>query len=344
MTPRFYCSLVLALALPAAAQQPPAPTPKLADPKVAKNVPRAADGHPDLSGLWTNVWITPLERPRNLATKEFFTPAEALEFEKSTVRNRDARDGTKGTTADVTLAYNDFWWDSGTKVVKTLRTSMVIDPADGRLPPLTEKRQQQMRAIAEARRQRCLLPGCGTENSGQPGPADGPEDRPLMERCLSFGNAVPMVPTAYNNNYQIVQTPNFVGINVEMVHQMRNIPVDGSPHLPSSVRHWVGDSRGHWEGDTFVIDTTNFTGEMPFRGTDENLHLTERLTRIDADTIIYRFTVDDPTAFTKPWTAELPFVKSDGLLYEYACHEGNLGMVGILGAARADEKNAAAKK
>jgi hypothetical protein len=163
-----------------------------------------------------------------------------------------------------------------------------------------------------------------------------------MERCLSFGNAAPMVSSAYNNNYEIVQTPGFVGIDIEMVHQMRRIPIDETPHLPSHVREWVGDSRGHWEGDTLVVDTTNFNNLASFRGSDENLHLIERLTRIDADTIIYRFTIDDPTAFTKPWTGEIPFVKSDGLLYEYACHEGNEGMKGILSAARADEKRAAA--
>ena len=162
-----------------------------------------------------------------------------------------------------------------------------------------------------------------------------------MERCLSFGNAAPMLPSAYNNNYEIVQGPGFVGIDVEMVHQVRRVPLDGSPHLPSNVRQWVGDSRGHWEGNTLVIDTTNFTGNTSYRGSDENLHLIERLTRTDAETIIYRFTLDDPTAFTKPWTGEIPFVRTAGPLYEYACHEGNLGMTGILSSARSDEKKAA---
>jgi hypothetical protein len=308
-----------------------------------KGVPRNADGHPDLSGIWTNVTITPLERPRDLAGKEFFTEQEALQYEKDHVRNRDKRPD-KGSVNDVNLAYNDFWWDSGTKVVKTRRTSIVVDPPDGRVPALLPERQAQLRAVAEARRARCSKPGCGIENSGQPGPADGPEDRPLMERCLSFGNAVPMLPTAYNNNYEIVQSPGFVGIDVEMVHQMRRVPIDGSAHLPANVREWVGDSRGRWEGDTLVIDTTNFNDKLSYRGSDENLHLTERLTRVDADTIIYRFTLDDPTAFTKPWTGEIPFVKSEGQLYEYACHEGNEGMAGILAGARADEKKAAAAK
>ncbi len=304
-----------------------------------KDIPRTADGHPDLSGIWTNVTITPLERPRNLAGKEFFTEQEALQYEKDHVRNRDVRE--RGTYEDVANAYNDFWWDSGTKVVKTRRTSIVIDPPDGRIPALTPERQKQLQAIADAHKARCQHPGCEPTPGGIPGPADRAEDRPLMERCLSFANAAPMLPTAYNNDYEIVQTPGFIGIDVEMVHQMRRIPLDGSPHLPSNVREWVGDSRGHWEGDTLVIDTTNFTDQTAWRGSDENLHLIERLTRVDPDTIIYRFTVDDPTAFTKPWTGEIPFVKSEGLLYEYACHEGNLGLADVLSAARTDEKKAA---
>jgi len=308
------------------------------------SVPRLADGHPDLSGIWTNVTITPLERPRELAGKEFFTPAEAAQYEKTHIRNRDNRTEIKGTVNDVLLAYNDVWWDSGTHVVKTLRTSMIVDPPDGRIPALTEERQRELRAMAEARRVRCQHPGCEPENSGQLGPADGPEDRPLMERCLWFGTAAPLMPSAYNNNYEIAQTDGFVAIDVEMVHQVRWIPADGSPHLPANVRQWAGDSRAHWEGDTLVVDTTNFNDQVSFRGSDRNLHLVERFTRVDADTIMYRFTIDDPTAFTKSWTVELPFVKSPGPLYEYACHEGNLGMTGILSSARTDEKKAAQQK
>ena len=328
MTFRLF-SLTTMAALAALAQSP-------------KPAPRAADGHPDLSGIWTNATITPFERPRELAGKEFFTPQEALDWEKGHVRNFDKRDDIKGTTADVTLAYNDFWWDPGTRLFQSRRTSIVIDPPDGHVPALLPARQKQLQEEAAARRKRCDRPGCGLENSGQPGPADGPEDRPLMERCLSFSNAAPMVSSAYNNDYEIVQTPGFVGIDVEMVHQMRRIPLDGSPHPASDVRFWVGDSRGRWEGDTLVVDTTNFRGETQFRGADENLHLTEKLTRLDADTLRYRFTVDDPTAFTHPWTGEVTFVKAKGLLYEYACHEGNEGMTGILAGARADEKKAAA--
>ena len=310
-----------------------------ADQSSKKAIPRTPDGHPDMSGVWTNVTITPLERPRNLEGKEFFSPQEVVEYEKQHQRNRDVRQ--RGTEADVASAYNDFWWDSGTKVVKTRRTSIIVDPPDGRMPELTPERQKQLAAEAEAKRERCKVPGCEVENSGIPGPADRASDRPLMERCLSFSNAVPMLPTAYNNDYQIVQSPGMVAIDVEMVHQVRWIPIDGSPHLPASVPTWLGNSRGHWEGDTLVIDTTNFDPEMSFRGSDKNLHLVERMTRVDADTIIYRFTIDDPTAFTKPWTGELPMVKANGMLYEYACHEGNEGMMNILSSARADEKRAA---
>jgi hypothetical protein len=328
MTLRLIGVLALAASIPTAAQN---------------GVPRTADGHPDLSGVWTNKNITPFERPPELAGKEFFTPQEAARYEKTHQFDVDD-DRQKGTDSDVRSAYNNFWWDPGTHIAKTLRTSVVVEPPDGRVPALTPERQQQLRKAAEARRRRCQRPGCEVENSGQPGPADGPEDRPLMERCLSFNNAAPMVHSAYNNNYEIVQTPGFVGIDVEMVHQMRRIPIDGTPHLPANVREWVGDSRGHWEGDTLVVDTTNFNDQTSFHGSDDNLHLIERFTRVDAGTIIYRFTIDDPTAFTKSWTGEIPFVKSDGLLYEYACHEGNEGMKGILSAARADEKAAEGTK
>jgi hypothetical protein len=329
----FGFAAVLALSLPAFGQTGTG----------QKTVPRLADGHPDLQGVWTNATITPMERPKDLAGKEFFTEQEAADWEKTAGqrKNKDIRE--RGTQADVANAYNDFWWDSGTKVVKTRRTSIVVDPPDGRIPPLTPQRVSQFQEIALAKKVRCQKPGCEVENGGIPGPADGPEDRPLMERCLYFGNVAPMVPTAYNNDYQIVQSPGMVAIDVEMVHQVRLIPIDGSPHLPADDRQWLGDSRGHWEGDTLVIDTTNFRGETAYHGADQNLHLIERLTRTDPDTLMYRFTIEDPTAFTKPWTGEIPMVKASGELYEYACHEGNLGMTGILSSARTDEKKEAGK-
>jgi len=306
-----------------------------------QTIPRSADGHPDLSGIWTNITITPLERPASLANKEFFTEQEAVAYEKQMVsqRNRDKRD--PGTERDVASAYNDFWWDSGSKVLKSRRTSIVIDPPDGRIPALTPERQHALAAHAAAIKARCEKPGsgCQPENSGQLGPADSAADRPLMERCLSFGTAgPPMMPSAYNNNFQFVQSPGGLAIDVEMAHDVRRIPFDGSAHLPTTVRQWMGDSRGHWEGDTLVVETTNFTGATSFHGSDQNLKVVERFTLTDPGTLVYRFTIDDPTAFTKPWTGEIPMLRAPGPLFEYACHEGNEGMRGILSSARADEK------
>jgi hypothetical protein len=303
--------------------------------------PRSADGHPDFSGIWTNITITPLERPASLANKEFFTEQEAVAYEKQMVsqRNRDKRD--RGTERDVASAYNDFWWDSGTKVLKSRRTSIIVDPPDGRIPALTPERKHALEAQAAAVKAFCDKPGsgCQPENGGRLGPADSAAERPLMERCLSFGTAgPPMMPSAYNNNYQFVQSPGMLAIDVEMAHDVRRIAFDGSNHMPSGVHQWLGDSRGHWEGDTLVVETTNFTDKTSFHGSDKNLKVVERFTLTDPETLVYRFTIDDPTAFTKPWTGEIPLQRAPGPLFEYACHEGNVGMRGILSSARADEK------
>jgi hypothetical protein len=303
-------------------------------------LPRTPDGHPDLQGIWTNKTITPLERPVALGDKAFFTPEEAKAYATSTLERND-KDRRGGGVRDVLNAYNAFWWDSGTKVLRNMRTSIITDPPNGRIPPLTAHRQAQLQEAAEAVRVRCQRPGCAITNGGQPGPADKAEDLDLMTRCISFGTVVPMLPSAYNNDYQIVQGPGVVAIDTEMVHEVRRIPTDGSPHLPPTVREWIGDPRGHWEGDTLVVDSTNFKSDTRVRGADENLHLTERFTRVGPDTLLYQFTVDDPTAFTKPWSGEIPMGKTDGLLYEYACHEGNIGMKDIIVAAKADEKKAA---
>jgi hypothetical protein len=303
-------------------------------------VPRLSDGHPDLQGIWTNKTITPMERPRDLATKAFFTPEEAKAFTKATLERND-KDKRGGGVRDVLNAYNAFWWDSGTKLLPNMRTSIVVDPPDGRIPPLTPQRQAALERKAAAIKARCERPGCAIANSGQLSPGDKPEDLDLMTRCISFGTVVPMFPSAYNNDYQIVQAPGMVAIDTEMVHEVRRIPTGGSPHLPADVRQWIGDPRGHWEGDTLVVDSTNFSGETAVRGADENLHLTERFTRTGPDTLLYQFTVDDPTAFTKPWSGEIPMAKTDGPLYEYACHEGNIGMKDIIAAARKDERKAA---
>jgi hypothetical protein len=312
-------------------------------PVVAQNrawtAPRTPDGKPDLQGVWSYATITPLERPAEFAGKEFLTEQEAEAYEKRRLQetNMDRRDG--GAAADVTRAYNDFWWDRGTKVISTRRTSLVVDPPDGRIPALTQEAQRRAAARAEARR-----------SSGR-GPMDGPEDRPLGERCIMFGSGgVPMLPTAYNNNVQVVQTPDHVALIHEMIHDVRIVPVsrtagpDASlPPFPKNVREYLGDSRGHWEGDTFVVVTTNFTDKTNFRGSSENMKLTERFTRVAEDTLLYRFTVEDPSSFPRPWTVEIPLWRNRELMYEYACHEGNSSIAGVLSGARSEEKAAASR-
>jgi hypothetical protein len=287
--------------------------------------PRTPDGQPDLQGLWTNATITPFERPKELAGKPFFTEQEAAEYEKHILQegNRDRRGAT--AEADVAGAYNDFWFDRGTKVVPTRRTSLVVDPPDGKVPALTPEAQKAAAARAEIARR----------------PPTGPEDTGLPVRCILWPTAgPPMLPSGYNNNYQILQTPGYVTILIEMIHDVRVIPLDGRPHLPQDIRQWMGDSRGHWEGNTLVVDTTNFTEKTNVRGSDRNLHLIERFTRVDPDTILYKFTVDDPTAFTKPWSGEAPMTKTAGPIYEYACHEGNYSMESTLKGARLEDKAA----
>jgi hypothetical protein len=282
-----------------------------------------------------------LERPAELAGKQVLTPAEAAAFGRQLLQqdNRDRRDGS--ASADLGRAYNEAWLDRGTEVVGTRRTSLIVDPPDGRVPTLTPEAQKKLDA---ARAYAALHP------------ADGPEDRPLAERCMLWPTAgPPMLPGAYNNNYQIVQPPGVVAIMVEMIHDTRIIPIDGPvdrrPHLPQNIRQWMGDPRGHWEGNTLVVETTNFTDKTSdvgagmvratFRGSDDKLRLIERFTRVDADTLLYEFTVDDPTAFTKPWTAQIPMTRTPGPLFEYACHEGNYAMRSVLGGTRAEEKKAA---
>lgn len=295
--------------------------------------PRTSWGHADLSGTWSTATITPLERPAELAGKASFTAAEAADYERVVVErtNRDQRPGD--AAADVARAYNDFWWDSGTRVVPTRRTSLVVDPPDGRVPALTTAAQQRQAALAAVRQLR--------------GPADHPEDRNLWERCLTRGLPTAMLPQVYNNNYQIVQTTDHVVILAEMIHDARVIPLDGRPHLPAHLRAWMGDSVGRWDGDTLVVETTNFTDKTNYRGSTDQLRLVERFTRTAQDILTYRVTVHDPSTFTQPWTIELPVRRSDGEIYEYACHEANYGLEGILRGHRAEERvaaEAAAKK
>jgi hypothetical protein len=278
----------------------------------------------DLEGIWSNATITPLEKPAELGGKRVFTPEEAAKYEKETNQRNNADTRESNPEADVGHAYNQFWYDRGTKVAPGLHTSLIVDPVDGRLPPLTpaaQKRVQDTRAWAQ-------------EHA-----TDGPEGRSLGERCILWATAgPPMLPGPYNNNFQIFETRDQVVILNEMIHDARVIPLDGRPHLASNIRQLMGDSRGHWEGNTLVVDTTNFSGKFSFRGSDENLHLTERFTRVSPDTLLYEFTVDDPTAFSRPWTAQIPVTKTKGPIFEYACHEGNYAMTDILAGARAAEQ------
>jgi hypothetical protein len=290
--------------------------------------PKTPDGQPDIQGIWTNSTLTQLERPADFAGKASISEAEAQAFEKQTLTqgSRDRRDG--GADADLSRAYNELFFDHGDKLARlgnTVRTSMIVDPPDGRIPAFTPEAEKRLEAArAEARLH----------------PADRPQDRSLPERCVFWPTSgPPMLPGPYNNNYQIVQTPGYVMILSEMIHEVRIIPLDGRPHLPGSTRLWVGDSRGHWDGNTLVVDTTNFNGKVRFRGSDEHLHVTERFTRVGPETIDYKFTIDDATTYTRPWTGELPFVALKGPIYEYACHEGNYALADILAGARAEEKH-----
>jgi hypothetical protein len=279
--------------------------------------PRTPDGQPDMQGVWITATLTPLERPAEFAGKEFLTEQEAAEYEKRTLAevNSDRRDG--GAEADLRRNYNEFWRDRGSNVVASRRTSIIVDPPDGRIPPLTAEARQRRASRAEA----------------QP---RGPEDLALRIRCIS--RDLPMIPTPNNNFLQIVQGPGYVAILQEMMHELRLIPLDGRPHVDPAIRGYIGDSRGHWDGDTLVIDTTNFIGTSNFYGADEGMHLTERLTRKGPGTIVYDFTVDDPTAFTKPWSGELSMGRSEEGVVEYACHEGNYAMTDILAGARAADR------
>ena len=284
---------------------------------------RTPDGHPDLQGIWTNSTLTPLERPRELGDKAFFSEQEASEYEKQARQRNNADRRDANAEADLAIGYNDAWWDRGTTVVSTRRTSIIVDPADGRIPPLTPEAQIKAAARAEARALR---------------PADGPEDRTLADRCIVRANTgPPMLPAGYNNNYQIFQNADQVGILIEMIHDARVIPLARRPPLSSSIRLWLGDSRGRWEGDTLVVETANFTNRTNFRGSGENLRVVERFTRVAEDTLLYQFTVNDPQSFTKPWSGEIPMKKVEGPVFEYACHEGNYSMENMLRNERFDE-------
>jgi hypothetical protein len=290
--------------------------------------PRTSWGDPDLQGLWSNATLTPLQRAAELAAKPFFTPEEAVAFDRQRVAatnaDRPLRPGEVG-------AYNDVFFERGTHGVKSRRTSLIIDPADGRIPALTPAAQEAVAA---------------RERDAARRPADGPEDRWLTERCILFGATVPMLPEPYNNNYRIMQSPGYVVILVEMNHDARIIPLDGRPPLSPPVRQWTGDSRGHWDGDTLVVESANFKFNAQSRFgvgylnglSDANLRVVERFRRSDASTLLYRATIENPTVFTSPWTIEIQMERTPGPIFEVACHEGNRGMANILSGHRAEER------
>jgi hypothetical protein len=295
---------------------------------------RLADGRPDLQGVWDYGTITPLERPAALGTKAFFTAEEAAAWERgeNLRQDRDTVDPETGNGIygkGGVIPHNEFWYDRGNRVVGTRRTSLIVDPPDGRLPVMTPEGKK--RADLAAFEQTETL-------AGRPH-ADSYEDRPLGERCLAGVNSgPPMTPGQYNNNFQLFQTGETVVILNEMIHDARIIPLDGRPH--GGVPQWKGDSRGHWEGDTLVIDTVNFKRETSLRNSSASTRLVERFTRTDADTLVYEFTVEDPSVWTRPWTAVIPMRRSDQPIYEFACHEGNYTIANVLAGARATEKAA----
>ena len=297
----------------------------------AQSPARLPWGDPDLEGIWTNATLTTLQRAPELGTKAFFTADEAAAWEKQRVQ---ATNADRPLRAGEVGAYNDAFFERGTRGVKSRRTSLIIDPPDGRIPAFTPEAQQKV----DARTKHEAV-----------SPADRPEDRWLTERCILFGATVPMLPEPYNNNYRIIQSPGYVTILVEMNHDARVIPLDARPHLSPRVQQWIGDSRGRFEGNTLVVETRNLKFNEKSRFgvgylnglSDENLRVVERFTRTDANTLTYQATIEDPTVFVKPWTVEISMDRTEGPLYEVACHEGNYGMFNILSGQRAEERNGA---
>jgi hypothetical protein len=308
--------------VPASGQSLPSPAEPKAQGK-SWSPPRTPDGQPDLQGFWSNASLIPLERPEALAGRAVLTEEEQSQKEKTLQpRTRESA----GTAAH--YDFLQYGLDPlQAKRAPDRRTSLITDPPDGRIPPMTQEAKMRAASRAEARKGH--------------GPFDGPESRSLSERCIIMGGAgPPMLPEAYNSNLQFQQGPGYVVIVQEEIHNARIIPLDGRPHVGHHIRQLMGDSRGRWEGNTLVVDTTNFTDKTNFRGSSENLHVIERFTRVDEDTIRYEFTVEDSSTWTRPWTGVLPMVKIKGPIFEFACHEGNYGLANNLSGARAEEKAA----
>ena len=312
-----------------------APTLAVAQSTGAPASPRTAWGDPDLQGVWNNATLTPFQRPAELGDQEFLTEEEAASLEQGTADRNDrlwsspaARTEAGGNVG----AYNNFWMERGTTVVPTRRTSIIVDPPNGRLPAVTPEMERRLtspeaRRLAEVRRGDL--------------PADSWEQLDLGDRCLWY-RGIPSFPTGYNNNYHIVQNPDFVAILQEHIHDTRFVPLDGRPHVADNIRQYAGDSRGHWEGDTLVVETTHFNNKAFIRnfngGLSEALHVVERFTRVGPDTLDYEFTVNDPNTWARPWSGSLPMSRMEQPMFEYACHEGNYGLTNILAGSRADER------
>ena len=322
-------ALTLMASLPAVAQ-----TPARKAPAGKWEQPKTPWGDPDLGGIWNNVTATPLQRPEN-QDKALLTDEEAREAERQAIQRRDANEATPVAqqSAGARTGYSPSIWFETTQALSQGRTSLLVEPSNGRLPDLTaEARKAQLAEVA----------------ARKVAPADKPEDRGPYERCITRGMPGAMMPGFYNHNYHILQTPGYVVIQVEMVHDSRIIPMDGRPHVGSQIKQWLGDSRGRWEGNTLVVETTNMRNveqrNVAVFGTSEKGKVIERFTRLSADSMEYTITVDDPPTYTKSWTASLPMTKVPGPLYEYACHEGNYGLPNILAGHRLEEREAAAKQ
>jgi hypothetical protein len=299
--------------------------------KPAFNVPRTSWGDPDLQGVWDYRTITPMERRPELGDREFYTEDEIAELEgRATKRMTQNPD----TTIQTGLVHAEYLTDPGRHVDESKRTSLIIDPKTGKMPPLTADAQKRQQQAAAARTAGGAAPAGGR--------VDSYRDRPLYERCITRGLPSTILPTLYNNNIRIAQGPGYVAIVHEMIHETRVVPLDGTPF--SGIRSYLGESRGHWEGDTLVIESRNFNGKTNYRGSGENLVLTERYTKVSPDRISFSLTFNDPTQWTQPWTVAYFMRPSEGELYEYACHEGNYGLRNILEEARLADKAAAAAK
>ena len=291
------------------------------------SAPQTAWGDPDLQGLWNHGTITPLERPADYGDRALLTDEEVVALNlASETRATSERRSSLTREEDVALAYNQFWWDRGISVG---RTSLITDPDSGRLPPRTSVAEAYL-ATDEAQRLQAAKRGRV--------PAHGPEDMDLGDRCLVY-RPVPITSSGYNNHVHVLQSPGYVVIFQEQIHDVRIIPVTDQPVLPDQMRQWLGVSRGRWEGDTLVVETNNFYKQADYLGSNVNRHVTERFTRVADDVIEYAFTVEDPTVWSTPWSGMVPWRPAEGPLFEYACHEGNYGMTNLLTSARAVEKS-----